>query len=321
VGALAALYLLWLATWFVGNAMPGPDWYAWDHAAAAAVTGLVAFRASRSVLSPYPGFLVMQGLALLLVAGSWLTYHVPNRPSGLAIPLPGAGAELPVLITDVLYTAGVFAMMCAWGYLALERWHGRHLSLLTTLVFAALMAGLGAIFGGFYYHEYHQFLHTAPGRLDAVTAAFEFAVLVTGLLCLLLREPPHMIAMLVGTVIMMAGDMAYTMDTVPPLIEALWMLGQFLLLSAVIGAPEALDPAAAPPVSSPAGAKPSGRSGLSGILILMSLGAVLLSPLVWLLPVHAAWKPVFSVLYIVALVTILVWITDRFDDTIAYLRE
>jgi hypothetical protein len=41
VGALAALYILWLATWFVGYASYGPDRYAWDQAAAAAVTGLV----------------------------------------------------------------------------------------------------------------------------------------------------------------------------------------------------------------------------------------------------------------------------------------
>ena len=140
---------------------------------------------------------------------------------------------------------------------------------------------------------------------------------------MLLREPPHVVAMLVGTVFLMAGDMAYTLDEVPPLIEAVWMLGQFLLLlSAVIGMPNALTrPTVAPAVSPPAGAGPSGRSGLSGILILMSLGAVLLSPLVWFLPVHAAWKPVFSVLFIVALVTMLVWITDRFDDTTGYLRE
>jgi hypothetical protein len=65
----------------------------------------------------------------------------------------------------------------------------------------------------------------------------------------------------------------------------------------------------------------SGRSGLSGILILLSFGAVLLSPLVWFLPVEAVWKSFFSVLFIVALVTILVWITDRFDDTVAYLQE
>src|SRR5262245_13407600 len=80
-------------------------------------------------------------------------------------------------------------------------------------------------------------------------------------------------------------------------------------------------PTVVPARARPAGAGPSGRSGLSGILILLSLGAVLLSPLVWFLPVETAWKLLFSVLFLVALVTMLVWITDRFDDTIAYLRE
>jgi hypothetical protein len=230
-------------------------------------------------------------------------------------------------MTDVFWAACAFAMLCAWGYLALERWHGRKLSVPTGLVFAALMAALGAIFVGFYYHRfyyhrYHQVLHTAAGRLDAVTAVFEFAVLVTGLLCLLLREPPRVVTMLVGTVILIAGDMAYAMDDVPVLIGAVSMLGQFLLLSAVIDMPHALGGPALPSgESSPDGAEPSGRSGLSGILILMSLGALLLSPLVWLLPVHEAWKPVFAVLSIVGLVTVLVWITDRFDDAVAYVRE
>jgi hypothetical protein len=322
-GALAALYLLWLATWFADIPAHGPDRYTWDQAAAAAVSGLVAFRASRRVLSPYPGFLIMQGLAFLLQAGAWLTYQGPNGPSaGFAIPQPGAGGELTALITHLLYASCVFVMMCAWGYLALERWHDRPLSMLTTLVFATLMAGLGAIFAGFYYHQYRQLLHTALGRLGAVTAALEFAVLVTGLLCMLLREPPNVVWMLVGTVILMAGGIVYSVDEVPPLIEAMWMLGEFVVLSAVIGMPESLTrPTAAPAVSPTPGAGLSGRSGLSGILLLVSLGAVLLSPLVWFLPVHAGWKPVFSVFSIVALVTILVWITDRFDDTIAYLPE
>lgn len=193
VGALAALYLLWLATWFVGHARYGPDRHVWDQAVAATVTGLVTFRASRRVLPPYPEFLVMQGLAFLLLAGSWLmTYPVHHGPSaGLAIPPPGAGSEASTLIPHMLYASCVFVMMCAWGYLALERWNERPLSVLTTLVFAALMAGLGAIFAGFYSQHYGRLLHTALGRLDAVTAALEFAVLVTGLLCMLLREPPR----------------------------------------------------------------------------------------------------------------------------------
>jgi hypothetical protein len=160
------------------------------------------------------------------------------------------------------------------------------------------------------------------GRLDAVTAALEFAVLATGLLCMLLKEPPIVVWMLVGTVVLMAGDMAYSVVTVPQTIEAVWMLGQFLLLSAVVGMMGApIRNALAADASTTARSEGSGRSGLSGILILLSLGAVLLSPLVWFLPVEAVWKSFFSVLFIVALVTILVWITDRFDDTVAYLRE
>jgi hypothetical protein len=315
VGGLAALYLLWLATWFVlGNEPYGLGQRYWGHATAAAVTGIIALYVSQRRPSPYPGFLVMQGLAFLLLAGSWVTYQGSSGSSvGVAFSQQGATDELSELISNSLYASCVFVLMCAWGYLALERWHDRRLSLLTTFVFAALMAGLGAIFASFYYDKYGQFLNTALGRLDAVTAALEFAVLATGLLCMLLKEPPVVVWMLVGTVILMAGDMAYSVATVSHTIEAVWMLGQFLLLSAMVGM--------SGDASTGAGPEASGRSGLSGILILVSLGAVLLSPLVWFLPVEAMWKSFFSVLFIVALVTMLVWITDRFDDTVTYLRE
>jgi hypothetical protein len=316
--------LFWLATWLVvGNEPYGPGQYYWGQAAAPAVTGIIALYASRRNPSPYPGFLIMQGLAFLLLAGSWVTYQVSSGSSAGVEPLPqGASGELFDVISNSLYALCVFLLMCAWGYLGLERWHDRPLSLLTTLVFAALMAGLGAIFASFYYHKYSYLLHTALGRLDAVTAALEFAVLAIGLLCMLLKEPPVVVWMLVGTVILMAGDMAYSVETVPQTIEAVWMLGQFLLLSAVVGMLGApIHNTITPAAYTAARAEGSGRSGLSGILILLSLGAVLLSPLVWFLPVEAVWKSFFSVLFIVALVTILVWITDRFDDTVAYLRE
>jgi hypothetical protein len=322
VGALAALYLLWLALWFVFKAPGGLGRYTWDDAAGAVVTGLVAFRAAQRVVSPYPEFLAMQGIAHLLLAGSWLTYRVPYASStGSAIPVPGTGSELWALMSDSLYAACAFAMMCAWGYLALARWQGRQRSALTIFVFGALMAGLGIICGTFYYRQYRNVQNLMLGRIDAVAAALDFAVLVTALLCLLLREPSPVVAMVVGTVVLMAADMAYTMAEVPRLIEAVWMLGQFVLLAAVVGMREALARPAGMPCVPPAEVAPIRRSGLSGIVLLMSLPAVPLSPLVWLVPVHDAWKPVLAVLSIVALLTILIWITDRFDDAIAYLRE
>jgi hypothetical protein len=308
VGALTALFLLWLAIWLVGHQDHGLDRLAWDQAAAAGVMGLAAFYAARRMPGPYAAFLVMQGLAFLLLAASWSTYR------------ESAAGEAAIL-TDALYASCVFVLLCAWGYLALERWHRQPLSLLTTLVFVALMAGLGAIFANFYYQQYGGVLHTAHGRLFAVTAALELAVLGAGLLCMLLREPPGVVWMLVGTAVLMAGDMAFSVDDAPPLVEAVWMLGQFLLIAAVVVLPDARLRRADEPAASMGGqAGTGGRSGLSGILVLVSVGAVLLAPLVWFLPVHAAWKPVLSVLFIVALVTTLVWITDRFDDTVAYLR-
>jgi hypothetical protein len=61
------------------------------------------------------------------------------------------------------------------------------------------------------------------------------------------------------------------------------------------------------------------RSGLSGVLILLSLGGALLSVAVGLAPLHSIWKYFFSVLFIVGLVVALVWITDRFDETVQFL--
>jgi hypothetical protein len=100
VGALTAVYLLWLAAWVViGDEPYGPRRYQWDQAAAAAVTSCFAFYASRRRSRPYPGFLVTQGLAFLLLAGSWSTYPVSSGSStAVAISVPGASGEPADLI-------------------------------------------------------------------------------------------------------------------------------------------------------------------------------------------------------------------------------
>jgi len=318
LGALAALYLLWLATWIVfGNKIFGPSRYNWDQAIAAAATGLVAFLAARQGQAPYRGFLALQGMAFLFLAASWVTYPWSSEPSvASAIPIEGPDVMRQYLLSNAAYGLFVFAALCAWGYLVLERWHDRPLSMLTTAVFAVLMLGLGTIFAGFYYTAYGGQQDSQLARLGAVTAALEFAVLVAGLFCMLLRLPAPAIWMLVGTVILIAGDMAYSIDVLPTMSEAVWMMGQVLLLAAVTAM------VAAPGSEATRGeAGPGERSGISGILILVSLGAVLLSPLVWLVPVGTFWKSFFAALFIVALVVALVWITDRFDDTVAYLRD
>lgn len=326
---LAAGYALWLASWFVfGTDLYGADGPYWSHATAAAVTGSLALYMSRRTSGPYPGFLVLLGVASWLLAAAWVSYPVtPGRCDAALLFGRNLDADACSLLANAIYASSVFTLVCAWSYLALEQWQLQRLSAFTGLVFASLMTGLSAIFWVFYHDQYAQEMSALAGRLNAVTAVLEFAVLVAGLLSMLLRASPVVVCSLVGTVILMAGDMAYSVNSTDsagsrlPIIEAIWMFGQLLILMAVLVMPEAhlrerLQPAA-PDDDDPDRRE---RSGLSGILILLSLGAVLLSPLVWFLPIDGVWKSFFAVLFVIALVIILVWITDRFDDTVDYLR-
>lgn len=331
LATLAAVYLLWLSIWLVfGTELFGARHHYWSEATAAAVTALVAFYVARRVRGPYPAFLVMQGVAFGLLAVSWVSYPASPGDCDVAsfIRYPLSDAQCNV-VADSVYALCVFALLCAWTFLGLTTWQGRPLSSFTMAVFAVLMLGLGAIFAGFYFNQYAGSLTDPGGRLDAVTAALEFAVLVAGLFCMLLRVRPVVIWALVGTVILVAGDMAYSVnntpsgDALPPTIDAVWMFGQMLLLAAFVVMPDTglRDGPARAPVLRENANSPQKRSGLSGILILISLGAVLLSPIVWFVPIDNVWKSFFAVLFVIALVLVLVWLTDRFDDTVAYLRK
>ena len=318
LGGIAAVYLLWLVSWLVlGRETLGPEYYNWDESLVATVAAVTAFNVSRRATRPYPVFLVMLGIGLAMLAVSWITYD-PNDTHPF-LRFPGQGAPD---YSDISYALFVFLWVCAWGYLALEQWQRRPPSFLTGVVFTLLIFGLAVILANFYYPQYRASLGTISGRLDAVTSGLEFAALVIGLACILLGEPAVVTWMLFATALLVASDMAYSEVDVPSAIEPVWMLGQFLLLSALRVLPGATE--AAPPQSttrsSPEEVAARQRSGLSGVLILLSLGGVLLSVAVGLVPVHPVWKSFFSVLFVVALVVALVWLTDRFDETVQYLR-
>ena len=154
------------------------------------------------------------------------------------------------------------------------------------------------------------------GRLDAVTSGLEFAALAIGLACILLGEPAVLTWMLLATALLVASDMAFSGPEVPAAIAPVWMLGQFLLVSALLVF--TLYRWENHPHSRSVPARP--RSGLSGVLILLSLGGMLLSVAIGLVPVHPVWKSFLSVLFVVVFVAALVWLTDRFDEAVQYLE-
>jgi hypothetical protein len=312
LGAVAAVYLLWFVSWLVlGQDVFGPAHYNWAQTLVAAVAALLAFRVSRQVARPYPGFLVTIGLGLALLAASWVTYSPEAARPFLRFTTQGAPND-----SDVCYALFVFTWVCAWGYLALKQWQRRPPSALTGIVLVVLITGLAVILANFYYPEYRSSLNTISGRLDAVTSGLEFAALALGLACILLGEPAVLTWMLLATALLVASDMAYSEADVPAAIAPVWMLGQVLLASTLLVFPRATQRSS----SSLQECAVRPRSGLSGVLVLLSLGGMLLSVAIGLVPVHPVWKSFLSVLFVVVFVAALVWLTDRFDETVQYLE-
>ncbi len=318
LGSLAACYLLWLVLWLVLRDVAfGPQNYSWSQSLVTAVAAGVALRVSRRAPKPYAIFLLLLGVGLLLLAGSWVTYDPEwTRPF---LHFEGKGTPS---YSDIGDAGFAFTWVCAWGYLAIVEWPRKPPSVLTSVVFASMMFGLGLIFANFYFSEYNSILTTIEGRLYAVIAGLEFLTLSVGLACLLLGQPAVIAWILIATTVLVASDMVYSTVDVPEAIQPIWMFANFLFVGGVLVLPDTVTstdhdttrPALAREVSG------SQRSGLSGALILLSLGAVLLTVAVWLSSIPAVWRSFFSILFVVVLVVILVWITECFDETVQYLK-
>lgn len=316
LGGIAAIYLFWLVCWLVlGDEAFGLNFYNWDHALVAAAAAASAFQIGRRMVKPYPVFLIVKGIGLLMLTVSWVTYDPDGRHPSFHSPQQGWPDD-----SSISYALFVFAWVCAWGYLALALWQRKPPDALTRAVFAVLFLGLALILAGFYYPQYSQGLNTISGRLDAATSGLEFIVLIIGLTSILLGEAVVLNWILLATALLVASDMAYSEQDVPAGIEPVWMLGQFVLLSAFLILPDTLRRRQSQPVAAFSHRRARQRSGLSGILILLSLGGVLLSVAIGLLPIHPVWKSFCAVVFVVVLVVIQVWLTDRFDESVQYLK-
>ena len=236
-GALAAIYLLWLVSWLVlGADTFGPAHYNWDETLVAAAAAVAALNGARRASKPYPAFLILLGLGLACLAASWFAYDPTAFTRSSTLPHPERRA-----IPTICYALFVFVWVCGWGYLALKQWQRRPPSVLTGAVFAVLAFGLSVILVSFYYPEYAASLDTISGRLDAATSGLEFIALVVGLGCILLGEPAVVTWMLLATAMLVASDTAYAENDVPAAIEPVWMLGQFVLLAALLALPVATE--------------------------------------------------------------------------------
>jgi len=310
VEGLFAVYLFWLTLWILlGDQSFGLNFYNWDQTLAALAAALTALSASWKTGSPYRAFLLFQCLSLVMLGLSWATFD----PYDVHHAFHFARKDLPPY-SAISYGGFAFFGVCAWGYLGLEQWLLYPPTALTRSVFALLLAGLFLILANFYYPLYSPLVGEAVGRLDAVISGFEFLMLSLGLMSILLKQSLALNMMLLGTALLLASDLAYSENDTPYGIEAVWMFGQLLMLAAFIGfAGQQWETGSGQSLG-------KGRSGLSALLILLSLGGLLLAVAVGFLPIHRVWKSFYAVIFVVALVVIVVWLTDRFDDAVSYLK-
>ena len=281
----------------------GAAHYNWDQTLVAAVAALLAFVASWRAAKPYPGFLVMIGLGLVMLAASWGTYSPDVSRPLLRFTTPARRATQTQLCTVRLRLGLCLGLPGAEAVAAASS------SRLTGVVFVVLIVGLAVILANFYYPAYRSLLGTISGRLDAVTSGLEFAVLAIGLSCILIGEPAVVTWMLLAAALLVASDMAYTTATSPPESHPCGCWGNSSShprSSCFPGTDEPSLPLA--PVRA--------RSGLSGVLILLSLGGMLLSVAIGLVSVHPVWKSFLAVLFVVVFVVAVVWLTDRFDEAV-----
>lgn len=198
----------------------------------------------------------------------------------------------------------------------------------TVTVFLLLMAGFVGLFAAFYWPLYQGSLGSSAGRLDIATALLELAAVVAGLAVLLLGAGNALVLQVFGMTLLVASDMLYSEALAHQerfaAADPVWALGLALGLAGALVLPGRGQRRRAAPLE-PATAGGAHRSGLSTLLLALSLGAVLLSAVVSLALRGAegrggagpsAGEPFFFVLFTVVLVVVMVWLTDRFDRAV-----
>ena len=293
LAAVAAFYAAYLCAYFVlGPAAFSAQGYYWHDGLVIVLTGgLLAWAGWRSG-PPMRAFLLCNAASLAALLVSDVTYSLDRN-----VWRDAQGGMLK--LTDAAYTAFLFTTLIAWGGLALALAQRHRPSGRTVAVFGLLMVGFVALFAGFYTPLYRDTLSTLDGRLGVALAVLELAVVISGMAVMLLGASYALVLQVFGLTLLAASDMLYSADAVGPAsfagVDTVWMLGLCLLLAGAAVLPQAARhrPAAALDNAVASGVR---RSGLSTLLLSLSLGAVLVSAmsawrcgLAWM--IHRRYRP------------------------------
>ncbi len=323
LAAVAAAYVAFVFAYFIlGERVFGTASYFWHEGVVLIGTAAALIQAGLGRPRPLRSFLLAGAVGVGFLLVTTLTYEQE-------ITLGSSGVDL----SNAAYLLFLFAWVCTWGYLVLHLARRHRPSRQTVTLFLLLMSGFVVLFAGFYAPVYSDALGTVAGRVDAAIAALELGSVVSGLAAVLLGIPSALVLQVFGVTLLAASDMLYSEAAIDAHgvagVEPVWMLGLCLLLAGAVVLPRKPEEARSAEDPLATMARGSRRSGLSAVLLALSLGAVLLSAVVTLgleygsdgeADAAKAGRPFFVVLFVVLLVVIMVWLTARFDRGIGFVR-
>ncbi len=321
LAGVAAFYAAYLVTSFIlGEGAFGPATYFWHQGIV--VAGTVAALTWAGLRRPQPlrGFLIASAASSGFLLVTTLSYEQQ-------LTLGGSG----ITLSNAAYLIFLFGWICSWSHLNLHLARQQPPSRQTVTLFLILMAGFLVLFAGFYAPVYQDILSTLAGRAHVAIAVLELGGVVAGLAAILLGTPSALVLQVFGITLLAASDMLYTEATFAAAgvagAEPLWMLGLCLIFAGAVVLPSPAKEGGDHAASLAALAQRSRRSGLSTVLLALSLGAVLLSAVVTLGLEYAfhdatdaasAGRALFVVLFVVLLVVIMVRLTSHFDQAVRF---
>jgi hypothetical protein len=323
VTAFAALYLV---LFFLDPTLFGAQSYYWLSGLLGLVLAGFAGRAARERSGTMRVFFVFLAVSFVAFAVESFTYQQGFYLEAVCGEGVAGGDCVPpekaASAWMIAFLVFLFAWNCAWGLLALELLRRSRAPLLVKALAMGMLITLSTLFLMFYREPQTREWETLGGRFEIVTALLELSGLMLCLTCVLLGARRAFVLLTAGFGVFGAADFvvlqlerrAGQIGLLDKL-DFLWMMGLFLFLAGFVllrrpegGGREDLEAAA------------SKLSGLSGILLLISMGTVLLSAVANRL-LEDAWLPFFLVLFTVACVILMTRITAGVDRAIRFSEE
>jgi hypothetical protein len=300
VGALSASYLV---VFFLAPELFGEGGRYWLNVLLALVLAGFAGQAAWERRGTMQIFFVLLAVGFLACALANFTYRA-------------AGAASMAGFVGFLFTWN-----CAWSLLALELLRRSRAQLLVKGLAVGMLVTLCTLFLMFYQAPQAHEWGTLARRFEIVIAILELAGVVLSLTCVLLGAGRAYVLLASGFGVSAANDLLAIQleragqEGLADAVDFLWTLGLFLFLAGFVLLRRPGDG-----VRGDLEAASTRHSGLSGLLLLISMGAVILAAVANRL-LTEAWLSFYFVLFTLVCVIVMTRITAGFDRALRFAED